>query len=70
MIPDAAPRETLMDPQQVTLQVVMVDDEEALCRGVRRIIERYKVHVADVLVDAAYASARTGQVVAVDVASH
>jgi signal transduction histidine kinase len=51
---DAAPRETLMDPQQVTLQVVMVDDEEALCQGVRRIIERYKVHVADVLVDAAY----------------
>ena len=54
MILDAAPRETLMDPQQVTLQVVMVDDEEALCQGVRRIIERYKVHVADVLVDAAY----------------
>ena len=51
---DAAPRETLMDPQQTTLQVVMVDDEEALCQGVRRIIERYKVHVADVLVDAAY----------------
>ena len=41
-----------MDPQQVTLQVVMVDDEEALCLGVRRIIEKYKVHVADVLVDA------------------
>jgi two-component system sensor histidine kinase/response regulator len=55
MAADAAPRETLMDPQQVTLQVVMVDDEEALCQGVRRIIERYKVHVADVLVDAAYA---------------
>jgi len=54
MSADAAPRETLMDPQQVTLQVVMVDDEEALCQGVRRIIERYKVHVADVLVDAAY----------------
>jgi two-component system sensor histidine kinase/response regulator len=54
MILDAAPRETLMDPQQTTLQVVMVDDEEALCKGVRRIIERYKVHVADVLVDAAY----------------
>jgi len=32
-----------------------VDDEEALCLGVRRIIERYKVHVADVLVDADYA---------------
>ncbi len=51
---DAA-RETLMDPQQVTLQVVMVDDEEALCRGVRRIIERYKVHVPDVLVDVTFA---------------
>jgi len=55
MIPESAPREALMDPQRVTLQVVMVDDEEALCQGVRRIIERYKVHVADVLVDAAYA---------------
>ena len=54
MTPEVAPRETLMDPQQVTLQVVMVDDEEALCKGVRRIIERYRVHVADVLVDAAY----------------
>ena len=43
-----------MDPQQVTLQVVMVDDEEALCLGVRRIIQKYKVHVADVLVDADY----------------
>ena len=43
-----------MDPQQVTLQVVMVDDEEALCLGVRRIIEKYQVHVPDVLVDAAY----------------
>jgi len=52
---DFQPRETLMDPQQITLQVVMVDDEEALCLGVRRIIERYKVHVADVLVDADYA---------------
>ena len=51
---DAA-RETLMDPQQVTLQVVMVDDEEALCRGVRRIIERYRVHVPDVLVDVTFA---------------
>jgi two-component system sensor histidine kinase/response regulator len=51
---DAAPRETLMDPQQVTLKVVMVDDEEALCLGVRRIIQKYRVHVADVLVDADY----------------
>jgi signal transduction histidine kinase len=48
------PRESLMDPQQVTLKVVMVDDEEALCLGVRRIIQKYKVHVADVLVDADY----------------
>jgi len=51
---DPTPRESLMDPQQVVLQVVMVDDEEALCKGVRRIIERYRVHVSDVLVDAAY----------------
>ena len=49
---DAAARESLMDPQQVTLKVVMVDDEEALCLGVRRIIQKYQVHVADVLVDA------------------
>jgi two-component system sensor histidine kinase/response regulator len=54
MYSEPTPRETLMDPQQVTLQVVMVDDEEALCQGVRRIIEKYKVHVADVLVDASY----------------
>jgi signal transduction histidine kinase len=47
-------RESLMDPQQVTLQVAMVDDEEALCLGVRRIIQKYRVHVADVLVDADY----------------
>lgn len=52
--PDPTPREALMDPQKVTLQVVMVDDEEALCLGVRRIIEKYKVHVPDVLVDAEY----------------
>ena len=32
----------------------MVDDEEALCLGVRRILQKYKVHVADVLVDADY----------------
>ena len=48
-------RESLMDPQQATLQVVMVDDEEALCLGVRRIIQKYRVHVPDVLVDADYA---------------
>ena len=51
---DVQPHESLMDPQQTTLQVVMVDDEEALCLGVRRIIEKYRVHVADVLVDASY----------------
>ena len=55
MEPDGLqPHESLMDPQQVTLQVVMCDDEEALCLGVRRIIQKYRVHVADVLVDAAY----------------
>ncbi|HET6496743.1 MAG TPA: ATP-binding protein [Thermoleophilia bacterium] len=32
----------------------MVDDEEALCEGVRRIVEKYHVHVADVLVDVTY----------------
>jgi two-component system sensor histidine kinase/response regulator len=54
MTVDTTAREALMDPQRVTLQVVMVDDEEALCRGVQRIIDKYKVHVADVLVDANY----------------
>ena len=39
-------RENLMDPQQVTLQVVMVDDEEALCLGVRRIIQKLSlIHI-------------------------
>ena len=53
-MPLDATRESLMDPQKVTLQVVMVDDEEALCLGVRRIIQKYRVHVPDVLVDADY----------------
>ena len=53
MQPDVT-RESLMDPQKVTLKVVMVDDEEALCLGVRRIIQKYRVHVPDVLVDADY----------------
>ncbi len=44
----------MLDPQRVTLDVVMVDDEEALCDGVRRIVEKYHVHVADVLIDVAY----------------
>jgi len=43
-----------MDPQEAVLQVVMVDDEEALCQGVRRIIQKYDVHVPDVRVDATY----------------
>ncbi len=47
-------RETLMDPQQQVIRVVMIDDEEALCLGVRRIIEKYKVHVPDVLVDVSF----------------
>ena len=51
---DSAARESIMDPQQATLKVVMVDDEEALCLGVRRIIQKYRVHVPDVLVDADY----------------
>lgn len=51
---EPAAHESLMDPQQTTLKVVMVDDEEALCLGVRRIIQKYRVHVADVLVDADY----------------
>ncbi len=49
-----AARETLMDPQQQVIRVVMIDDEEALCLGVRRIIEKYKVHVPDVLVDVSF----------------
>jgi signal transduction histidine kinase len=49
-----ATRETLMDPQQQVIRVVMIDDEEALCLGVRRIIEKYKVHVPDVLVDVSF----------------
>ncbi len=49
-----ASRETLMDPQQQVIRVVMIDDEEALCLGVRRIIEKYKVHVPDVLVDVSF----------------
>ncbi|MBM3123167.1 MAG: response regulator, partial [Chloroflexi bacterium] len=40
-----------MDPQQQTLHVAMVDDEEPLCLGVRRILKKYEVHVPDVHVD-------------------
>jgi signal transduction histidine kinase len=37
------------------VQVAMVDDEEPLCIGVRRILAKYKVHVPDVHVDVTYA---------------
>jgi signal transduction histidine kinase len=43
-----------MDPQPQVLRVVMIDDEEALCLGVGRIIEKYRVHVPDVLVDVSF----------------
>ncbi len=36
------------------VRVAMVDDEEPLCRAVRRILAKYKVHVPDVGVDARY----------------
>jgi two-component system sensor histidine kinase/response regulator len=36
------------------VQVAMVDDEEPLCLGVRRILAKYKVHVPDVHVDVTY----------------
>ena len=45
----------LKRPPRQTLNVVMVDDEEALCHGVRRIIEKYDVHVQDVQIDVDYA---------------
>jgi two-component system, sensor histidine kinase and response regulator len=51
---DNVVREALMDPQTAVLQAVMVDDEEALCQGVRRIMEKYRVHVPDVLVDVTF----------------
>ncbi|MGZ4199781.1 MAG: response regulator, partial [Thermoleophilia bacterium] len=37
-----------------TLQVVMVDDEEALCLGVQRIVDRYAFHLPDVQIDVGY----------------
>jgi len=43
-----------VDPHKVTLDVVMIDDEDALCEGVRRIVEKYGVPVADVLIDVEY----------------
>lgn len=46
--------ETLMPTEEQTVRVAMVDDEEPLCLAVRRILTKYKVHVADVGVDARY----------------
>jgi signal transduction histidine kinase len=37
-----------------TLKVVMVDDEEALCLGVKRIVDRYTFHLPDVQIDVRY----------------
>ena len=34
-----------------TLSVIMVDDEEALCLGVKRIVDRYSFHLPDVQID-------------------
>jgi len=36
------------------LSVVMVDDEEALCLGVQRIVDRYTFHLPDVQIDVGY----------------
>jgi len=41
----------LSETSRQTLHVVMVDDEEALCHGVRRIVEKYSVHVPEVHID-------------------
>ncbi|HEY5530057.1 MAG TPA: ATP-binding protein [Thermoleophilia bacterium] len=43
-----------MGSQQQVVRVAMVDDEEPLCVGVRRILAKYRVHVPDVAVDASY----------------
>jgi two-component system sensor histidine kinase/response regulator len=45
-----------MGSQEQTLRVAMVDDEEPLCLAVRRILDKYQVHVADVGIDVAYES--------------
>jgi len=42
------------EPLEQVLKVVMVDDEEPLCRGVQRIIDRYHVNVPDVQIDVRY----------------
>ena len=41
-----------------TLSVIMVDDEEALCLGVKRIVDRYSFHLPDVQIDVGYEFAR------------
>ena len=43
-----------MERHDEIVQVAMVDDEEPLCLGVRRILEKYTVHIADVSVDTSY----------------
>ena len=40
--------------EQQLLNVVMVDDEEALCRGVQRIVDRYRFHLPEVDIDVGY----------------
>jgi signal transduction histidine kinase len=40
--------------EKQTLKVVMVDDEEALCLGVQRIVDRYTFHLPDVQIDVGY----------------
>ena len=42
------------DTTRATLRVVMVDDEEALCLGVRRIVGRYRFHLPEVDVEVGY----------------
>jgi two-component system, sensor histidine kinase and response regulator len=42
------------DTTRETLRVVMVDDEEALCLGVRRIVDRYRFHLPEVDVEVGY----------------
>ncbi len=41
-------------PETQTLRVVMVDDEEPLCLGVKRIVDRYTFHLPEVEVDVRY----------------
>jgi two-component system, sensor histidine kinase and response regulator len=45
-----------MGSQEQRLRVAMVDDEEPLCLAVRRILDKYHVHVADVGIDVTYES--------------